>query len=249
MQTKDFFSVFGEAAGRRLPEIIVSGRHSFQASTIAAIVDDIVGKLRLRRDARLLEIGCGTGLLLRPLSLLVAEAAGIDHASFIPNFSFPGLPDNLTFIAGRFPDVRPPGQFHHILAYSVLHYLDGPEHARAFIAACLDLLAPGGRLLLGDLPNADSHRRFSNSSEGRKITEEYVSARSHDREISPEAYAAWAEIERNATTPPAYINDAFLLNEMNSLRERGYEAYLVPQPCALPFSQTREDLLVLRRNP
>jgi SAM-dependent methyltransferase len=244
---KDFFSAFGEAAERNLPPVMVSGRHIFHGPTIAAIVDDIIGKLRPKGNARLLEIGCGVGLMLRPLAPLVAEAVGIDHCSLLREFSALELPANVRLLAGRFPEIRPDGRFHYILIYSVLQYMAGADEARGFVNESLELLAPGGRLLIGDLPNADSHRRFCSSTEGRRVTEDYALAKSGDRKLNPAAYAAWADIQRDLVMPPSFIDDSFLLALLVDLRRRGYESYLLPQPHALPFSLTREDLLIRQR--
>ena len=244
---KDFFSAFGEAAERGLPPVMVSGRHIFHGPTIAAIVDDIVVKLRPKSNARLLEIGCGVGLMLRLLAPLVAEAVGIDHCSLLREFSALKPPANVRLVVGRFPEIRPDGRFDHILVYSVLQYMAGADEARCFVNASLELLAPGGSLLIGDLPNADSHRRFCSSTEGRRVTEAYTLARFADQELNPAAYAAWADIQRDVVMPPSFIDDRFLSALLVDLRRKGYESYLLPQPHALPFSLTREDVLIRHR--
>jgi len=244
---KDFFSAFGEAAERGLPPVMVSGRHIFHRPTIAAIVVDIIGKLRPNANARLLEIGCGVGLMLRPLAPLVAEAVGIDHCSLLRQFSSLEPPANVRLLDGRFPEVRPDGTFDHILVYSVLQYMAGADEARHFVNASLELLAPGGSLLIGDLPNADSNRRFCSSTEGQRVTEAYTLAKFGDQELNQAAYAAWADIRRDVVIPPSFIDDRFLLGLLVDLRHRGYESYLLPQPRALPFSLTREDLLIRHR--
>src|SRR5690348_507789 len=102
----DAFSAFGEAA-HKLPPIMVSGRLPIFADAIDDTVADIVSKLRPQKSDRLLEIGCGLGLILRPLSTLVQTAVGVDHESLIEEFSSQGLPHNLNLLAGRFPETRP----------------------------------------------------------------------------------------------------------------------------------------------
>jgi hypothetical protein len=123
----------------------------------------------------------------------------------------------------------------------------GADEARSFVNESLELLAPGGSLLIGDLPNADSHRRFCSSTEGQRVTEDYKLARLGDQKLNPAAYAAWADIQRDVVMPPCFIDDSFLVALLVDLRRRGYESYLLPQPCALPFSLTREDLLIRHR--
>lgn len=244
---KDYFAVFAESAEKQLPPVMVSGRHPFHASSIPSIVADIAGKLRPRNDGRLLEIGCGVGLLLRPLSEMVDLCVGIDHGSLIAEFSNQGLKAGLSLMTGRFPEVKPEGTFDHILVYSVLHYMMGADEARTFIDACLEILAPGGTLLIGDLPNADAAERCHNSNEGRLINQEYVAARRLDQDRYRQAYANQESIEQNVVRPPTFINDQFVLDLLTDLRRRGYEAHVLPQPAGLPFNSTREDVLIHRR--
>ena len=60
--------------------------------------------------------------------------------------------------AGRFPDMpsyltEAAGSCDAVVAYSVLQYVFAEASVHAFVDAALTLLAPGGRLLLGDLPS------------------------------------------------------------------------------------------------
>ncbi len=73
----DALSAFGEAAAHRLPPIMVSGRLPVFSTIIDETVEDVSAKLRPEKTDRLLEIGCGLGLLLRPLASMVHEAVGI----------------------------------------------------------------------------------------------------------------------------------------------------------------------------
>ena len=50
------------------------------------IVNDLLGKLDLRPDSSLLDIACGPGNLLIPLSFHVARSVGIDHPGMISRF-------------------------------------------------------------------------------------------------------------------------------------------------------------------
>lgn len=238
----DAFSAFGEAAAQKLPPIMVSGRLPVFAAVINDIVDDIVAKLRPQETDRLLEIGCGLGLLLRPLSSLVRETVGIDHSALIEEFTSQGPPANVRLLAGRFPDVRPEDSFDCILVYSVMHYLSGEEAAREFIEGCLELLAPGGRLLIADLPNHDVWNRFHSSSEGEGSLKAIEARKQAAREQYPDEFKVYSKF-----TATRFIDDAFILRVLIDLRGRGYEAYLLPQRPAMPNSMTREDILIRRR--
>lgn len=240
--TDDAFSAFGEAAAHQLPPIMVSGRLPVFASVIGKTVEDVVAKLRPKETERLLEIGCGAGLLLRPLAGLVREAVGIDHPALVKEFSSQRPPQNVTLLAGRFPGVRPRGTFDSILVYSVMHYLPGEEAAREFIDNCLQLLAPGGRLLIADLPNHNAWQRYHASSEGKGHLEAVEARKQATREQYPEGYKIYAKF-----TATRFIDDAFVIRVLTDLRGHGYETYLLPQHPAMPNCMTREDILIRRR--
>jgi len=239
--TDDAFSAFGEAASQ-LPPIMASGRLPLFESVIPDTIEDVVAKLRPDPAVRLLEIGCGLGLLLRPLAGLVHEAVGIDHPSLVAEFSRKDPPKNVTLLAGRFPDVQPGGAFECILVYSVMHYLPDPKAAVEFIDECLQLLAPGGRLLLADLPNHDAWQRYHASPEGRGHLEVVEARKRAARDRDPQAYQIYARF-----TAARFIDDAFIFGVLTDLRGRGYESYLLPQHAGMPNCMTREDMLVRRR--
>jgi hypothetical protein len=120
-----------------------------------------------------------------------------------------------------------------VLAYSVLQvaFLDGSIHG--FADAALRLLAPGGRLLLGDLPNASMRRRFLHSDAGRSFHRTYTG-----RDDDPTV--AWPLL------PPGELDDGVLSGLVARARDGGFHAWLVPQAPELPMSNRREDLLCER---
>jgi len=235
------FEVFGLAAEQLDSPTLVAGRHSFQSEAEKQIVQDVRRKLGLDHTHRLLEIGCGVGNLLTPLSETIAQGVGVDHPKCIARYRALGVPANVFLVEGEWPDARPDGTFDRVLVYSVLHYLPGAEAARAFIRRCLQGLRPGGAVLLGDIPNDDKRRRFLHSSRGRQFHEQYVAQR---------ASAKASHVSRDKifdlmdSSPAPYWTDALVLQLIAELRQQGYESYLLPQPAGLPFSFTREDLVI-----
>ena len=114
-----------------------------------------MNKLKPQGDERLLEIGCGTGYILTPVSEKVAECIGLDHPKMLEKYRELGVPENVRLIAGEFPKVRPEGQFDLIYIYGVMNCFSDSKIADEIIDTALDMLNPNGRLLLGDLPNLD----------------------------------------------------------------------------------------------
>ena len=163
----DPFGAFGRLAASSEPNTVKAGRYAFQAAEEAQIAADIKDKLLLTPTVRLFEIGCGPGNLLIPLSFLVAACVGMDHPDVIAAAKARFHDDRVRFVGGRFPDDMPEGRFDRVLAYSVVQYLKDFDATIGFVDAALSLLDEGGRLLIGDIPNADKKRRFLESERGK----------------------------------------------------------------------------------
>ena len=120
-----------------------------------------------------------------------------------------------------------------VLCYSVLHYIFQDTNLFDFTDALIELMAPGARTLVGDIPNASKRRRFFASEAGQRFHREFT----------------------GATTPmpvyfnvpvPGKIDDAVLMGLMMRAQAAGCDAYLVPQDDALPMANRRDDLILAR---
>ena len=93
-KNKSFFDTYGTIAEIIDDEILMSGRHGFHKNAIKIIVEDIRNKLNLNSSDKLLEIGCGAGLLLRYLAQYCHLCVGQDHLSLLNRFEQTGKPGN-----------------------------------------------------------------------------------------------------------------------------------------------------------
>jgi hypothetical protein len=119
------------------------------------------------------------------------------------------------------------------LAYSVAHYAFEEGELEEFVIRALELLAPGGRFLLGDIPNESKRRRFLASAAGREF--QHLFARSvRDFESSGERGSL------------ARLDDNVIESLASEARSRGYEAHRLQQPPELPMANRREDLLLAK---
>jgi len=239
----DFFETYGVLAGKLNSPLLISGRSLFN-SNIEDIVADVVKKLEITPDCTLLEVGCGVGLLLTPLARLVAHAVGVDHDQCIEKYKEFGVPENVRLMTGRWPFVPITETFDCVIVYTVMGCLQDRDEATRFIEKCLSCLKPNGRLLIADIPNLDMARRFNNSELAEKVTQEYRALKaSHENNESQTQSSEFSKAVKSG----AYLDDHFALDVLKDMRSRGYDAFILPQPKELPFSFSREDILIWKR--
>jgi len=233
------FENFGKLASTQLSPTERAGRYRIQVEAEKLVVADVISKLGLNDQDDLLDVGCGTGLLLLPLSLIVRSATGIDHAAVIDSLhrSFPGA--SVATIPGSFLEISIEAKFSAIVAYSVVHYLSSEDELFAFVEKAAGLLDFGGRLLIGDIPNVDRKRRFLQTQTGAEFGE------------------AWKE-RTSASAPPSNqlaltpdpsmleFGDELVVDLIARFRRQGFDTFVLPQSTSLPFGHTREDILVTR---
>ena len=232
------FENYGMLAERMTDFTQVAGRYACQRDDEKNIVQDVIRKLDLSVNVSLLEIGCGAGNLLIPLSFFVHSATGIDHPSCIAALKERFQNKNFVLIGNNFFDCTA-GQlcvYHRILVYSVLHYL-GDDDVELFINKAISLLQPGGKMLLGDIPNISKKQRFLTSEEGRLFVEKWNQKMATKDDDMPKDM-----LDEDSNI--AEFNDSKILSLLKRIRESGCNAYLLPQPVNLPFGYTREDILI-----
>jgi 2-polyprenyl-6-hydroxyphenyl methylase/3-demethylubiquinone-9 3-methyltransferase len=110
------------------------------------------GGLRPLEGLRLLDVGCGGGLIAEPLARLAAVVTGLDPAqenieAARQHASAQGLA--IDYRAGRIEDLAGEG-----LSYDAVICLEVIEHVpdvSAFLATCARVLRPGGLMLLSTI--------------------------------------------------------------------------------------------------
>jgi hypothetical protein len=215
---------------------------SYRDGYEAGIFRDICSKLTNLggRGRTVFDIGCGCS----DLPLLLADTChrrghelvlcdSVEMLSHLPDEPF------VRKAAGRFPaDVGDltaeyAGRVDAILVYSVLQYVFVEGSVFDFVDACLSLLAPGGQLLIGDVPNASKRKRFFASAAGVR----YHQAFTGTDEIPAVAFN---------TLDRSKIDDAVVLAILARARAAGFDAYVIPQSSELPMANRREDVLIVR---
>jgi len=120
-----------------------------------------------------------------------------------------------------------------ILCYSVLHYVLVDTAFFRFLDVSLSLLAPGGQMLIGDIPNISKRKRFFASETGIRFHQEFMKT----TELPD---VGFNRIEHDQ------IDDAVVFSLLQRSRAQGFDAYVLPQNPALPMANRREDILITR---
>lgn len=205
------------------------------------IFEDIISKTQLDKAKNVLDLGCGCSELVDHfISFSQKNLQNIflvDSQEMLNNIAYKNINNNIHFVPGRFPDkevLTNLGQalFDVIVVYSVIQYAFISQSIYGFIHECINLLKPGGRLLIGDIPNYQARERFLDSEKGREFL-------SKAPQVNNTINLQHENSER--------IDDSVIMSLLFRFRNFGCETYLLPQPEQLPFSNRREDILVIKR--
>lgn len=206
-----------------------------------AIFSDIVAKLPNLQDRSkaILDIGPGcAGLPKR----LIAHSVAHEHALMLVDSPemLAHLPDGarVTKVPGFYPDCDEAlgawkGGFDVILCYSVFHYIFVEAGFWKFLDYSLELLADGGQMLIGDIPNVSKRKRFLSSPAGIRFHQAFMGT-------TDAPQVDFRSVETNR------IDDAVILGVIMRARAQGCDAYWLPQSPALPMANRREDVLILK---
>jgi 2-polyprenyl-3-methyl-5-hydroxy-6-metoxy-1,4-benzoquinol methylase len=150
----------------------------------------------------------------------------LPEASFIKKTAalYPNCPEIISELQGKV-DV--------ILCYSVLHYILVDTAFFRFLDTSLSLLAPGGQMLIGDIPNISKRKRFFASETGARFHQEFMKTTEHPK-------VEFNRIEHDQ------IDDAIVFSLLQRARTQGFDAYVLPQNPSLPMANRREDILISR---
>ncbi|MGH1403784.1 MAG: class I SAM-dependent methyltransferase [Alphaproteobacteria bacterium] len=235
------YDTYGRMAqSTEVSSVTQNGRYKAQQDAELHVPDDVIRKLQPTSQDHFLDVGCGLGLNLRPVSQMVETATGCDHPNVIAKLKQASPDIQADLVGGNFLELDFAQKYTKILAYSVVPALPDMDTVYAFIDKTLSILDPAGRVLLGDLANVDKKKRFLDSTRGQvfqKKWEELSSGQQQDDDIS----VFQTEQDRAAVV----MNDAVIFDLVGHIRKQGFHAYIVDQPQNLPFGNTREDIVII----
>ena len=114
----------------------------------------------LRPQARVLEIGSGSGLLLWEIAPRVARSVGLDPSALTQERNRARAAElglgNVELPVGFAHEIEtwPGGGFDLVILASTAQFFPGPLYLERIVSQALRLLAPGGALLIADVPDA-----------------------------------------------------------------------------------------------
>lgn len=204
------------------------------------IFRDILSKLSnlSLRNRNVLEIGPGCS----DLPLMLSEHCEVNGSNliFIDSQEMLDLLPNSPHIikySGSFPGAigsdfeRLIGTLDVITAYSVIQYIFTEGNLWDFIDRCLLLLADGGEILFGDIPNVTMRKRFFSSKAGFELHRNFLG-----RDEKPDIKFNQPELGQ--------IDDSVVLAILSRARAQGFHAWVIPQSNVLPMGNRREDILI-----
>ncbi len=205
--------------------------------------DDTIALIRVRRPRRIVEIGCGTGMLLFPLAPDAEWYTGIDISPTVLELvdsRLGRLRERVHLVHGSATDLSTselPGRPDCVIINSVAQYFPSARYLSGVLTEAVELLEPGGSIVVGDVRNLGLLPAFHRSIELSRNPDrdEQTLARAVDHRLEEEEelaldpaffldWAARQEIPIDvAITPKRMVAD----NELSRYR---YDVVLIVHP-------------------
>ena len=204
------------------------------------IFEDIIQKLDLKGQEHktLMDIGAGCSDLAQ-LIIKMSEDQSFNLLLVDSKEMLDLLPEgkNIEKHYGYFPDQTEDlvnsyaGKVDYIICYSIFHYVFYNTCIFRFLDIAVSMLRPGGKLLIGDIPNVSKRKRFFSTEQGVEYHQQFTNSKTQ-----PDV--------KHMVVEPGQIDDGVLFGILQRYRNFGLETYLLPHPKNLPMWNRREDILI-----
>lgn len=122
-------------------------------------LDSIVGRIKALKPRRVLEIGCGTGLIVTRVAPVCEHYVGLDFSGVAIDqlrqrlARLPGDWSNVELLKKTADDLLdlPEGSFDTVIINSVIQYFTGVDYLRTVLERAARLITDGGKIFVGDV--------------------------------------------------------------------------------------------------
>ncbi|MFI1167927.1 amino acid adenylation domain-containing protein, partial [Streptomyces sp. NPDC020801] len=205
----------------------------------------VLERVRALQPRRVLEIGVGSGLLLGPLAPEAEEYWGTDFSAPVVERlraqvgADRRLSDKVSLLCrpADDPDGLPAGYFDTVILNSVVQYFPDAGYLTRVLDIAMDRLAPGGRIVIGDVRNYRTLRMFSAAVHRSRQPDDGPAAVQAAVEravlgekelvIDPGYFTRWAEARPDAVAADIRLKRGAHHNELTRHR---YEVVLHKEP-------------------
>ena len=137
---------------------------------------------------------------------------------------------NIKYLSGEFQKQKIKKRFNKVLCYSVIQCTNNPK---VFFNEILNIVSDQSSILIGDIPNTSKKKRFLTSKFGKKFEEKRIKKKINN------INKYLKENKQNNL-----INDELIKEFLIKSKKKGFNFFILRQDSKLPFSYTREDILV-----
>ncbi|NEA99071.1 class I SAM-dependent methyltransferase [Streptomyces sp. SID13726] len=213
--------------------------------------DATVDRVLSLRPRRVLEIGVGTGLLMAGIAPHVERYTATDFsptaiARLRAQVADVEWGDRVELLVGRADDLSalPASHYDVVVCNSVVQYFPNARYLAGMVTAALNLVRPGGAVLIGDVRNLRTLPAFRTAVMAPQLPVDPVRARAAvelsaytERELAvdPDLFAAVLAASQDGAALDLRVKRAVHHNELSRHR---YDALLYRAPLAAPAAGT-----------
>tara|TARA_B100000029_G_scaffold362937_1_gene355965 strand:- start:483 stop:1223 length:741 start_codon:yes stop_codon:yes gene_type:complete len=241
------FNNFGYVAEKSKDYTISASRFFYWKKFEKKIILDIVKKLSINEEDKLLDVGCNVGNQLIPLSFIAKEVYGLDHVKCIKKLKlrFPEIPSR-NLISGNFLNLKIKKKFTKVLSYSVLQYLENKKEVFKFSDKILQILEKNGVAMLGDIPNKSMEKKFYSSRKGKVWLKNFHLLRSNSRKKTKFENISSYLGNRKRDKFCVEINNELLSELVDRLKKKSRKVIRIKHGTEFALPSTREDIIIYK---
>ncbi len=252
---REWGRLYDDLAARLGSEVCASSRYDVISRAVVKRIEEDVGrKLCLGANDRLLDLGCGTGLISIGLSKRVSSITGMDLGRDVlrrarRNFRAAGREG--WFVRGDIAHLPFKSEaFDKVLCYSVAMCLQSYDDFKNALGEMLRVCRPGGLVMVGDIPEKNKKADWIKGKRrpGEPLPS-YLWRRARQGVIKFRYRVSARRFEQGKArlniAPPRAAGMFYEAEKILAVcRELGVSGHILDQPPGLAFGNTRVDLLV-----